>query len=111
MDIFNLLKKTFPVSTCFLFQDQELADSNLIGSFEGILQEASNELSLEFNGGISHNLFCSLIDFENIEIGKEKLVGYNTIVIDNETFEIIRTQKVKYKEGGHLEILLNKNAS
>lgn len=111
MDIFKILKATFPISTCYLYQDQELADSNLIGSFEGILQEVSSELSLEFNGGISHNLFCSLKDFKNINIGREKLEGYNTILIGKETFEIIRTQKVKYKEGGHLEILLNKNAS
>jgi len=111
MNLFKILKWQLVVSICQLYQDQELADIKLIGEFEGILQEISSELALGFNGGISHNFFCSLEDFKNIDIGREGLNGYNIIGIDNQRYEIIKVQKVEYKEGGHLEILLNKNAS
>lgn len=111
MDIFKLLLKTFPVSVCKIYKEVEMGNPVLSKTFDGVLQQVSSELSLEFNGGISHNLYCSLLDLEDFDIEKNKLEGYNYIEISNERFEIIRTQKVDYKEGGHFEILLNKNAS
>jgi hypothetical protein len=108
--MFKLILAKLPTHKCRLIQEEELWDSQEVIEFEGVLQEVSTELALQYNGGITHNLYVEGDQLEEADTKRHLLNGYNNILIEGKKFEIIKVKKVEYKEGGHIEMLLARYA-